>query len=51
VSDLRTSEVLEFSMPGGNGIYLRDVDWSDVENYGVKVLKVEFEYPETPTAL
>jgi len=51
ISDLRSGEVLEFSMPGGNGVYLKDVDWSDVQQYGVKVLKVEFEYPETPTAL
>ncbi len=51
VSDLRTGTPVEFTMPGGNGFCLRGIDWSDTERYGVKVFRVEFEYPETPTAL
>ena len=42
IVDLRTKTEVEFTMPGGMGIYLDHVDWSDVREYGVKVLKVQF---------
>lgn len=40
VTDLRTGAELPFTMVAG--IHLRNVDWSDVQTYGVKVFKVEF---------
>ncbi len=42
ISDLRTGDILDFDMSGGMGFLLRNVDWSDIETYGVKVIKVEF---------
>ncbi|MBR2426767.1 MAG: alpha-L-fucosidase [Lentisphaeria bacterium] len=42
VEDLRTKQKISFTMPGGMGIYLEQLDWSDVREYGVKVLKVRF---------
>ncbi|MBQ7722030.1 MAG: alpha-L-fucosidase [Kiritimatiellae bacterium] len=42
ITDLRTGEVLPFEM-WGSGPYLEGVDWSDVERFGVKVLKFEFD--------
>lgn len=42
VQDLRTKSDVPFTMPGGMGIYLEDLDWSDIKVYGVKVLKVKF---------
>lgn len=40
ITDLRTGEELSFEM--WSGPYLEGVDWSDVDTYGVKVLKFEF---------
>ena len=40
VTDLRTGKPLPFRMLGG--LLLDQMDWSDVEKYGVKVLKVIF---------
>jgi hypothetical protein len=37
---LRTGKELPFEM--WSGPYLEGVDWSDVDTYGVKVLKFEF---------
>ena len=42
IHDMRTGRSLDFSMPGGMGFHLRNIDWSDVNKFGVKVLKVEF---------
>jgi len=42
VSDLRTGAAIDFDMPGGMGFHVRDMDWNDISEHGVKVLKVEF---------
>ncbi len=40
ITDLRTGQEIPFTML--SGIYLENVDWSDVEKHGVKVFKVSF---------
>ena len=40
ITDLRTGQKITFRMLGG--ILLEQQDWSDVDQYGAKVLKVIF---------
>ncbi len=41
IRDLRTGKLFTFTVE--SGILLKDIEWSDVENFGAKVFKVEFD--------
>lgn len=40
VTDLRTGAAVPFTM--GAGVWLKDLDWSDVDRYGAKVFRLDF---------
>ena len=41
ITDLRTGEPQPFIMDGS--INLTDIDWSDVQEYGAKILKIKLK--------
>lgn len=42
ITDLRTKTTIDFTFEGGSSIVFHSMDWNDIAEHGVKILKVEF---------